>query len=183
MKKISIACVLVCFSLTYAIAQNCKYKTNEIDKFTNKFTKQTKSEKVISSFYTEGEFSVKKSDTSYSFIFDYKISSYSNFEPYSIKQGALLMFLLENGEMVTLKSSDNINGIKKTVVLLPPVYECYLTNISYPVSKSQIDLLFKSKIKSIRFYRTESNGKEDFIDNEIKKKNQEEIQNLIKCVL
>ena len=41
-------------------AQNCKYKINEIDKFTNKYTKLTKPEKVIGTFYTTGEFSVKK---------------------------------------------------------------------------------------------------------------------------
>lgn len=62
-------------------AQNCKYKINEIDKFTNKYTKWTKAEKVIATFYTSGEFSVKKIDTSYFFIFDYILSSYSNFDP------------------------------------------------------------------------------------------------------
>ena len=60
---------------------------------------------------------------------------------------------------------------------------CYLTNASYPVTKNQIELFFKSTVKSIRFFRTESNGKEDYIDNEIKKRNQDDIQSLIKCVM
>ena len=168
--------------MQFANAQNCKYKTNEIDKFTNKYTKLTKSEKVIGTFYTSGEFSVKKIDTSIYFIFDYVLSSYSNFDPYSIKKGASLIFLMENGETITLKSGDDINGTK-TVVGIPPVYGCFLTNVSYYVNKNQIDLFFKSKVKSIRFYRTESNGKEDYIDNEIKKRNQDDIQNLLKCIL
>lgn len=183
MKSKFITLLLIFAFLSIVKAQNCKYKTNEIDKFTNKYTKLTKSEKVIGTFYTTGEFSVKKVDTSYFFIFDYVLSSYSNFEPYSIKKSSQLIFLLENGEKITLNSADDINGTKKTVIGLPPVYMCYLTNASYPVTKNQIELFFKSTVKSIRFFRTESNGKEDYIDNEIKKRNQDDIQNLIKCVI
>ena len=67
MKINIVAIILICFSMQFANAQNCKYKTNEIDKFTNKYTKLTKSEKVIGTFYTSGEFSVKKIDTSFYF--------------------------------------------------------------------------------------------------------------------
>lgn len=169
--------------LNSLFAQTCKFKINELDKFTNKYTKLTKPEKVIGTFFTAGEFSVKRIDTAFYFIFDYVLSSYSNFDPYSIRNGAPLMFLLENGEVVTLNSADDINGIKKTVVGLPPVYQCFLTNVSYPVSRSQIDQFFKSRVSSIRFYRAESNGKEDFLDNEIRPKNQDDIQELIKCVM
>lgn len=183
MQKTIIILFLTLLSFGNSYAQNCKYKVNELDKFTGKYTKITKSEKVIATFYTAGEFSVKKIDTSYFFIFDYVISSYSNFDPYSIQKSAQLIFLMESGDIITLHSDDNINGTKKVVAGLPPVYLCYLTNVSYSLSKSQIDLFFKSKVKSIRFYRTESNGKEDFIDNDIKKDNQDDIQNLIKCVI
>ena len=175
-------CLRLFFSFL-VFPRNEKYKVNDIDKFTNQYTKITKSEKVIGTFYTTGDFSVKKVDTSFSFIFDYELSSYSNFNPYSIKKGAALIFLLENGEIVSLNSADDIKGTKKTVHGLPPVYECFLTNVSYPLTRAQIDQFFKSKVKSIRFFRTESNGKEDFIDNDIKKKNQDDIQDLIKCVL
>jgi hypothetical protein len=89
---------------------------------------------------------------------------------------------LENGETITLNSADDINGVKKTVIGLPPVYVCNLTNVSYPVTKNQIDKFFNSKVKSIRFYRTESNGKEDFIDNEIKKKYSVQKANSIEVV-
>ena len=121
MKSKFITLLLIFAYLSIVKAQNCKYKTNEIDKFTNKYTKLTKSEKVIGTFYTTGEFSVKKVDTSYFFIFDYVLSSYSNFEPYSIKKSSQLIFLLENGEIITLNSADDINGTKRTVIGLPPV--------------------------------------------------------------
>jgi hypothetical protein len=182
-KKKYLTLILIFASLTNVNAQECNYKINETDKFTKKFTKLTKSEKVIGTFFTTGLFSVKKIDASYFFIFDYGLSSYSNFDPYSIKKPAQLIFLLENGETVTLNSADDINGTKKITISLPPVYSCYLTNVSYPVSENQIEQFFKSKVKSIRFYRTESNGKEDYLDNEIKKRNQDDIQNLIKCVM
>ncbi len=185
MKKILTILILFPIFLTSSvtIAQNCKFKINEVDKFTNKLTKVTKSEKVIGTFYTTGEFSVKRIDTSFYFIFDYILSSYSNFEPYSINKGSNLIFLLENGETITLTSNDEIKGTKKTIIGIPPVYECFLTNVSYTLTKNQVDQFFKSKVKSIRFYRVEGNGKEDYIDNEIKKRNQDDIQNLIKCLL
>jgi hypothetical protein len=183
MKSKCFTLLLILAASTNVNAQICKYKTNEIDRFTNKFIKLTKPEKVIGTFFTTGEFSVKKVDTSYFFIFDYVLSSYYNFEPYSIKESAQLIFLLENGETITLNSADDINGTKRTTFGLPPVYSCYLTNVSYPVTKNQIDMFFKSKVQSIRFYRTESNGKEDFVDNEIKRKNQDDIQELIRCIM
>lgn len=169
--------------MNFCFAQNCKFKTNDIDKFTGKFTKQTKPEQVIGTFFTAGSFSVKRIDTNYFFIFDYTLSSYADFDPYSINQGAQLMFLLENGEIVTLKSADNIKGAKRVLYLLPTVFSCDLYNVSYPVTREQIDQFFKSKVKTIRFYRNESNGKEDFIDNDLKKKNQDDIEKLVKCIL
>lgn len=114
MKKfLSFIFSIVLFSYSYS--QKCKYKVNDIDKFTNQYTKITKPEKVISTFYTKGDFSVKKVDTSFSFIFDYELSSYSNFDPYSIKKSASLIFLLENGEVVTLISADDIKGTKNSL--------------------------------------------------------------------
>jgi len=177
--------IIVIFLASYVTgkAQTCRYKTNGKDKFTNKYVKLTKPEKVIGTFYTAGEFSAKKVDTSYFFIFDYLLSRYSDFEPYGIKKSAQLIFLLENGETVTLYSDDYIQGTKNIIDGLPPVYCCYLTNVSYPVTSNQLEQFISSKVISIRFYRTESNGKEDYVDNEIKKKDQEDIQNLIKCLM
>ena len=183
MKKIITVAFLLLVYVSIAHAQNCKYKTNEIDKFTKKYTKLTKAERVISTFNTTGLFSVKKVDTSYYFIFDYVLSGYTNFDPYSVKKGAELIFLLENGETIILKSADDILGTKNFIVGIPPVYTCTLSNVAYPVSKNQIDKFFVSQVSSIRFFRTESNGKEDYIDSEIKEKNMDDIQDLIKCIL
>lgn len=163
--------------------QNCKFKTNEVDKFTNKMTRETKPAKIMASFYTAGDFSVKVVDTSYSFNLDYIISKYKKFEPYSINKGAKMIFLLENRETIELYSDDDIKGTKKTTYGIPPVYSCLLTNVKYSVTKKQIEKFSKYKVESIRFYRTEDNGKEDFIDTEIKDRRQDDIQNLVNCIL
>lgn len=180
MKHLFFAILLVFGTFTLVNAQNCKYKKNGIDKFTNKFTKVTKSEKVIGTFTTSGAFSAEKIENSYYFIFDYDIIMTYDFEPYSIKQGAELIFLLENGETITLNSDDNIYGTKMKIGTL---WNCSLSNVSYQVTSQQLDMFLKFKVKSTRFYRSESNGKEDYIDNEIKRKNQDDMQNLIKCIL
>lgn len=182
----SIICfLLILFSVN---GQTCKYKSNGVDKFTNKYIKWTKTEKVVSTSgppAVHGELSIRKIDTAYSFILDYTLSKSTPIEQYSINFGAQLLFLLENGETVTLKSKDNINGVLKTVksVGTLALYYCNLTNVDYPISSSQINLLLKYKIKTIRFYRTEPNGKEDFVDDEVKTKLQDNIQELIKCVI
>jgi len=183
MKKSIYLAAIVYLNIASLTAQNCKYKTNDVDKFTGKMTKETKSEKVISSFYSNGEFSIKKVDTVHTIVFDYSLSAYSKNEPSNLIKGQQLQFLLENGEMVTIKSLDEIKGTRKTTVGIPPVYTCYLTSIAYSITKGQMEALVKSKVKSIRFYCTEPNGKETNIDSEIKKKNQEDIIDLVKCML
>jgi hypothetical protein len=164
-------------------SQNCKFKINEIDKFTKKVVKLTKSEKVIGSFFTSGEFSVKKSDTNYNLILDYSLSAYSNMGNYSIKKGAKLIFLLENGETIEFKCLDNIDGINNIIYGVPTVYNCQLLNVNYTVNSAQLVALSQIRIVSIRFYRTGGNGAEDFVDNEVKRRNQDDIMNLSRCIL
>lgn len=182
MKKTLFLATMCCLMIG-ANAQNCKYKVNEVDKFTGKYTKQTKFETVVSSFYTVGEFGIRKVDTSTVFVFNYVVSAYKQFDALLIAEGAQLLFLLENGETVTLKCQHQINGEKKTTIGLPPVYSCNLNNAMYPVTKSQLDLFLKHKVKSIRFYRTSGNGQEEFVDNDIKNKNKDDIQDLVKCMM
>ena len=182
MKSIFIYLVSLQF-LTYGYSQNCSFKKNEVDKFTGQYIKITNPLKVIGTFYTAGDFSIKKEDSSYSFIFDYAISAYAEFPPYSINRGQQLLFLLENGDKITLESADNIVGVNQVIKVKLPVYTCNLTNVTYHLSKTQLQQFLNSKVKAIRFYRVEPNGKADFVDNEIKPKNQSDISRLVKCVL
>ena len=181
MKATSTLIFFLLFNI-FSYGQNCKYETNELDKFTDKVTKITKSKKVVSSFFTAGAFSMKRSDSDYFILLDYGISSYKRFKPYNINKDAKLILLLSNGDKITLTTPDNIKGVKKTTIGIPPVYSCYLSNVSYPISKADIDMILKSQVTNIRFYRTESNGKEDFVDAEVKSKASKIINELIRCV-
>lgn len=175
--------LLAFFVLSNGFSQNCSYKKNEIDKFTGKHVKITNPLKVIGTFYTEGLFSIKKEDSSYSFIFEYTLAKYSSFPPYSINRGSQLLFLLESGNQIVLESDDNIVGINNVIQGTLPVYMCQLTNVSYSLSRKQLEQFLTEKIKTIRFYRVEPNGKEDYVDNEIKRKDQVDISRLVKCIL
>lgn len=181
--KLIAAYLLSLFVLSNAFGQDCNYQKNEIDKFNGKHVKVTKPLKVIGTFYTEGLFSIKKEDSSYSFIFEYTISKYSSFLPFSINRGSQLLFLLESGKQIILESDDNITGINNVIPGTLPVYTCRLTNVSYNLTKTQLEQFLTEKIKIIRFYRVEPSGKEDYVDNEIKRKDQGDISSLVKCIL
>lgn len=168
---------------TILFAQKCKYEVNEVDKFTGELTKITKPEKIIVSYFISGDFSFKKAGENHSIILDYYISSYKKFDPFNIEKGARLVLLLENGESINLSTPDNIIGTKRVVVGIPPTHICTLKNISYPINKSQIDMLIQSKVVSVRFYRSEGNGKESYEDANISEKHQQELKNLIMCIL
>jgi len=190
MKQIRLILLIILIPFV-SFTQNCSYELNEVDKFNGKVTKITKAKKVIASwqkqknlkFYNAGSFSVKRIDSDYFLIFDYEIQKYKRFDPYNINSGTQLILLLANGEKITLSTNDKINGTKKTIIGIPPVYCSYLSDINYFLTRKEIDLLLQSKVTSIRFYRTESNGKVGYVDCEIKPKNQEIIKQLLMCLL
>lgn len=159
-----------------ASGQDCEFKVNEAN------TKETTSQKVFNTNFFSGEFGVKKVNTSYFLVFNYIISSHYTFEPYCINSGANIIFSLENGEKITLTTMDNVNGVAKTVPG-QSIILCCIENVSYPVSSQQIDSLLKSNVVSVRVYRSETDGKKSFEDFEIKSKNQDDVQQLLSCVL
>ena len=175
--------VLYCLLSVNSFAQNCKYSKNEIDPFTKKLTKETKPSKIMGSFYTAGTLRFSKVDTTITLIFDYAISSYSDFEPYTISEGAKLIFLMENDEMITLNSINNISGERSVIFGLVPVYSCYLKKVKYQVNQKVLDQFLSSNLKTIRFYRNEANGNEDYIDAEVKNKHKNVLPNLVKCIM
>jgi len=182
MKRISLlALALICAYSSFA--QNCKYKKNEVDKFTGKHVKQTKDKQVIGTFYTAGDFSVLKEGEDYFLVFDYVLTSYSNFKPHSIPEGSELVFLLVNGKTISAKSVATISGQSATLIGLPPLYTCKLKQVRYSITKDQLVELAKEEIKAIRFNKLTGEGNPDVVDNDIKRHNQDDIKALISCVL
>lgn len=171
------------FLLSSALSQTCRYSVNEVDKFTGQLVRTTRPEKVLSTFYTGGSFSVKRVDSAFALILDFTISSYSRVDLYSISKGSELILLLTDGGKVSLQAADEIRGSKWTMIGLPPVYYCELKNVSYPLTRAQLDQLLRTELATVRFYRRAPSGKEDPVDTEIKPNNRDDLQELIRCVL
>jgi len=139
-------------------SQNCKYAINDIDMFTGKMTKLTKEKKFIETFDSEGHIALQKADTTFTLILSYR-TSFS--KKATVKDGAELSFLLEDGKIITLiKASGN-----------------------YSVSSGQLKTLMTNKTKTLRYYYTNQGDVYKFVDIEIKKSNAEALMDLIKCVL
>lgn len=156
MKKLLLIITLI--SGINAYTQNCKYETNDIDKFTGKMTKITKKKKFIETFNSEGHVALQKADTTLTLILSYR-TSFS--KKVTVNEGAELSFLLEDGKIITLKK----------------------TSGNYATNSSQLKTLMAIKTKTLRYYFTDQGGDYKYEDIEIKKSNAEDFMNLIKCVL
>jgi hypothetical protein len=173
-------------------AQNCKYEKNEIDKFTKKKVVITKSEKVFGTVNTSGFYSVKQDGDNYYIEFDYLVqTSFSGTSRVAtniaVKEKDQLMFLLENDEVVTLESSSTVQTQMKSN-MASGLVNWELNDVMYPITKEQLTVLQSAKTKTLRIYRTigydaQNFGQQDFMDVDIKKGNQDDIQRLIQCVL
>lgn len=85
-----------------AFAQNCKYKTNELDKTTNKMVKETKSKVVWEKpFDSQGKMTAKKvgDDFFLTFVYDRGLGG----AEFVVNKGNELIFVLENGTEVKLQ--------------------------------------------------------------------------------
>lgn len=180
MKKSIVLTLFLCFAGASVNAQTCKYVKNEVDKFTNAQIKQTKWERVISSFNTVGQFSIFKTDTSYFLMFDYTFTKWANSNPPLVNKGQSLQILLEDGNTVSVKSDTDVKGSYRNGAATS-TYN--LGSVSYPISLNELKTLGKAKAKTIRFYCIEGNGKETAIDSEISKKNSDDIKEMVKCML
>lgn len=149
---------LMLFIASFSFAQDCKYEKNEVDKFTKKMTKVTKKVKLIQTFNSEGYVYITKEDTSLSISLNYRTSFSKSVK---VEDGSELSFLLEGGDIITLKKK---NG-------------------SYPISKENLTKLSSTKTKTLRYYYTDSDGNYKYSDTEIKDGNAEDFMKLTLCVL
>ena len=182
----------LCLLSFSAFSQNCKYEKNEIDKFTKKKVIITKSEKVFYTLNTSGFYTVKQDGENYYVEFDYLVqTSFSGTSTaeknISIKQNDQLMFLLENDEIVTLVSSNTVQTQMKPN-MTSQLVNWELNDVSYPITLEQLKTLQSAKTKTLRIYRTigydaQNIGQQDYMDVDIKKASQDDIQKLINCLI
>ena len=184
--------VLLTFFSFSVFAQNCKYEKNEIDKFTKKKVVVTKSEKVFTSLNTSGFYTVKQEDENFFIEFDYLVqTSFSGTSKaetnITIKEKDQLMFLLENDEVITLVSSSTVQTQMKPN-MASQLVNCELNDVAYPITLDQLKTLQSSKTKTLRIYRTigydaQNIGQQEYMDVDLKKGDQDDIQMLIQCVI
>ena len=183
MKKI-IFIALFALIANISFSQDCKYLVNGTDKFTGKTSKLTKPLKVVETLSAIVNFSVQREDTANGFLFhiDKTVVKSNGKNQININKGFQLMFVLEDGSVISLKSDENIiSEISSTDQ--SDVFHVNLKNVHYPISKNQLDKFLISKVKNIRFYFISETGKEFYEDFEVKAKRQENIQELIKCTI
>ena len=183
--------LLTLFSFS-VFAQNCKYEKNEIDKFTKKKVVVTKSEKVFTSLNTSGFYTVKQEDENFFIEFDYLVqTSFSGTSKaetnITIKEKDQLMFLLENDEVITLVSSSTVQTQMKPN-MASQLVNWELNDVVYPITLEQLKTLQSAKTKTLRIYRTigydaQNFGQQDYMDVDIKKASQDDIQKLINCLI
>lgn len=184
--------VLLTFFSFSVFAQNCKYEKNEIDKFTKKKVVVTKSEKVFTSLNTSGFYTVKQEDENFFIEFDYLVqTSFSGTSKaetnITIKEKDQLMFLLENDEVITLVSSSTVQTQMKPN-MASQLVNWELNDVAYPITLDQLKTLQSSKTKTLRIYRTigydaQNIGQQEYMDVDLKKGDQDDIQMLIQCVI
>lgn len=179
----SITVMLLCLTVGTAWTQPCQYEVQEVDRFTRKLTKLTRPEKVISTFYNTGRFSAKREDSTFQLILDYTASSYTRIDPFSIPRDAELNFLLADGRQITLYCAEEIRGIRRTYVGLPPVYSCEIRQATFPISRSQIEAFLQSDMQMIRIHRRDGNGKLGHVDEEIRENNRDDVRAILTCLL
>ena len=184
--------VLLTFFSFSVFAQNCKYEKNEIDKFTKKKVVVTKSEKVFTSLNTSGFYTVKQEDENFFIEFDYLVqTSFSGTSKaetnITIKEKDQLMFLLENDEVITLVSSSTVQTQMKPN-MASQLVNWELNDVAYPITLDQLKTLQSAKTKTLRIYRTigydaQNIGQQEYMDVDLKKGDQDDIQMLIQCVV
>lgn len=183
--------LLTLFSFS-VFAQNCKYEKNEFDKFTKKKVVVTKSEKVFTSLNTSGFYTVKQEDENFFIEFDYLVqTSFSGTSKaetnIAIKEKDQLMFLLENDEVITLVSSSTVQTQMKPN-MASQLVNWELNDVTYPITLDQLKTLQSAKTKTLRIYRTigydaQNIGQQEYMDVDLKKGDQDDIQMLIQCVI
>lgn len=104
-----------------------------------------------------------------------------------IKQNDQLMFLLENDEVVTLVSSNTVQTEMKPN-MASQLINWELNDVTYPITLEKLKTLQSAKTKTLRIYRTigydaQNVGQQNYMDVDIRKASQDDIQKLINCVL
>lgn len=163
-------------SLSLNAQKNCKFAINEIDKMSGKAVKQTKLEYIVKKFNVKVGMCMQHYGEEYYFILAFNYGSATGqVGQIDIKKDQELTLLLDNNEKMVLKCYEDRNGIVSN-------HSCAINFVAYQITTDQIKKLIEHPITNFRYDRW-MNGAGSFDTFELEKKDQEEIQEVQKCIL
>ena len=153
--------------VTATESPKCRYEIDQIDRFTDDITRQTRSIKIWKGFYEEEFIScaaVRKND-----VRAVQFAYYAHAE-YLVEEGDSLMLLLDNKEVLILQAATKRLAERFSDKI-------FYANVSYPLDAQNMQLLLDNNIKAVRLYY-----KGGFFEKEIKEKKQGAVKDLLTCV-
>lgn len=168
MKKITLLFIILI--TTCSFGQNCKFEKNEIDEFTkSKVVKVKGSILFKTSLVTGMYFQISK-------INDQKFITFifSSNNPFSVIKGDEIMLKTKDDKVI--KMSYNESKVSESSNI-PTIGLMFSSKITIILNDELIHQLKNSEIIKARFYTRDSYFEED-----VKKKNQSNISNDIKCI-
>ncbi|KKN74653.1 hypothetical protein LCGC14_0388550 [marine sediment metagenome] len=156
--------LLVLLFPTLLFAQDCKYKRNEVDKFTKTKVIQTKGVKVLYGL------------TDYTLIsglvlneYKYLRVSLSTHTLTSFRKNSKFMLMFESDSVITVTAIANSKASHAG--------DMWFTHVNYLITKEQLDYLSSNKIVTIRLYSSDG-----YIEDNIKNKRALSLQKDLKCI-
>jgi len=169
MKKATLLAVLLIASAS--LFAQCKYNTNEIDKFTKDTVKITKRSTLIYALNDRGNvFFIKQNSLKYLHLQYFS----GGIKSLVIQENAELMFILEDETVLTLKAMNSTYG---DVNLNSIGGDNSGVKANYTLSKEDLNLLQTKKIKSVRLYLNDTHK-----DYNVLPKNAEKIKLSANCI-
>lgn len=163
--------ILLVIGLTLSVHHTyaqCKYETNEVDKFTKKTVLKTKYTALWQSMFHALSFKAKKLDT-----IRFLEMTYSTSYIYSVEKDSKLMFLMGNDSIVTLIAMgyETANGVTAGTVTI------WSAIVDYYLSAKDHAILMSNTIVNVRFYTR--NG---YIEKDVKNKRGGNLRNILRCI-
>ncbi len=173
MKKIILLLSIICMN---AKGQTCSYAINDVDKFNGKTIKQTKLAHIVKKFNVKVGVCMQHYGDEYYFILTCNYGEViGGAGSIDVKKGQELILLLDNNEKIILKNYADRSGVISK-------HSCALNFVTYLITPDQLKQLAKQNVTDLRYDRV-MNGSVSFDNFELEKKDQAEIQELIKCIL
>ncbi len=166
----------IMISISMTGQKNCKFAINEIDKISGKAVKQTNLAHIVKKFNVKVGMCMQHYGEEYYFILAFNYGSATGqVGQIDIKKDQELTLLLDNNEKMILKCYEDRNGVVSN-------HSCEINFVTYQITPEQIKKLIEHPITNFRYDRI-MNGAASFDTFELEKKDQEEIQEVLKCIL